>query len=172
MNPLHYASIDQVAEYIRTKQISPVEVTQQMLKRIEKQDHRLHSYLTLLPEQAIATAIKSEKEIMAGVYHGPLHGIPLAVKDLCFTKGVVTSGGLKVLADFKPEFDATVINKLNKAGSVLLGKLNLTEGAVGGYNRLFEIPINPWDEDLWTGSSSSGSGGGNRCRFMLWIHWF
>ena len=155
---IHYATIEAIGELIKTKQVSPVEITRLMLARIDQLDNRLHSYITVLYDQAMATASKSEHEIMSGTYRGPLHGIPIAVKDLCYTKGVRTTGGLKVLAEFEPEFNATVIEKLDQAGSVLLGKLNLTEGAVGGYNRHFKIPINPWNEELWTGSSSSGSG--------------
>ena len=89
---------------------------------------------------------------------GPLHGVPVAVKDLCFTRGVRTMGGSKVYADHVPGFDATVVARLQSAGAILLGKLNLTEGAMGGYNPDFQIPLNPWNPDRWTGSSSSGSG--------------
>ena len=103
-------------------------------------------------------ARRSEEEIIAGNYRGPLHGIPLAVKDLCFTKGIRTMGGSKALADHVPDFDSTVVARLNSAGGVLLGKLNLTEGAMGGYNPDFEIPLNPWNPHHWAGSSSSGSG--------------
>ncbi len=77
---------------------------------------------------------------------------------LCYTKGVVTAGGMKVLSDFVPEFDATVVSKLKTARAILLGKLNLAEGAIVGYHRDFDIPVNPWGEELWAGVSSSGSG--------------
>ncbi len=106
----------------------------------------------------MVAARRAEKEIQAGEYRGPLHGVPIAVKDLCYTKGVRTMGGLKILAGFVPDYDATVVAKLNKAGAVMLGKLNMTEGAIAGYHRDFDIPVNPWGEDLWTGVSSSGSG--------------
>jgi len=106
----------------------------------------------------MAAARAAEREIQAGRYRGPLHGVPVAVKDLCYTKAAPTRGGLAVLRDFTPEFDATVVSKLEAAGAVLLGKLNLTEGAMVGYHRDFEIPVNPWGERLWSGVSSSGSG--------------
>jgi amidase len=147
-----------MAELIRTGQISPVELTNIMLNRINLLDSGLHSYCYLMEEQARKSAHQAEQEIRQGHYRGPLHGIPLAVKDLCYTRDIPTRGGLKVLNNFIPEFDATVVAKLKSAGAILLGKLTLTEGAVGGYHRNFPIPRNPWGKNLWTGSSSSGSG--------------
>ena len=157
-NPLYYFPASKVGELIRSKQMSPVELTGIMLDRIDKLDGKLHSYVTMMADNALVTAQKVEREISQGNYRGPLHGVPVAVKDLCFTKGVKTMGGLKVLSDFIPDYDATVVTKLRQAGAVLLGKLNLTEGAVGGYHQNFKIPVNPWGKDLWPGSSSSGSG--------------
>ncbi len=156
--PLHFKSITEIAEEIASKQLSPVDVTSAMLQRIEQRDSRLKSYATVMTEQAMAAAQAAEREINAGTYRGPLHGVPIAVKDLCFTKNVRTMGAAKVLADHIPTFDGTVIAKLEAAGAILLGKLNLTEGAMGGYNPEFDIPKNPWNPDRWTGSSSSGSG--------------
>lgn len=157
-SPLHYASLMDVAKLIKAKELSPVELTQLMLERVATVDGRLKSYATVMTEQALAAARIAEREIQSGKYRGPLHGIPIAVKDLCYTKGVRTMGGLAVLADFVPDYDATVVTKLNEAGAILLGKLNLTEGATLGYHPDFALPINPWREDLWAGASSSGSG--------------
>ena len=156
--PLHFRTITEIAEGIAAKQLSPVEVTAAMLARIDALDGQLKSYATVTADAARAAAQQAEREINAGMYRGPLHGVPIAVKDLCFTKGVRTMGGVKVLADHVPDFDSTVIAKLADAGAVLLGKLNLTEGAMGGYNPEFDIPKHPWNPDRWTGSSSSGSG--------------
>ena len=156
--PLHFMTITEVAKRIASKQLSPVDVTTAMLERIEQLDNRLNSYATVTPEQAMAAAQAVEQEINAGTYRGPLHGVPVAVKDLFFTKGIRTMGGMEVLADHVPTFDSTVVTKLASAGAVLLGKLNLTEGAMGGYNPNFDIPQNPWNPDRWAGSSSSGSG--------------
>ena len=156
--PLHFKTITEIAELIASKQLSPVDVTTAMLARIAQLDGQLMSYATVMTAHAMAAARKAEREINAGTYRGPLHGVPIAVKDLCFTKGVRTMGAAKVLADHVPTFDATVIARLESAGAVLLGKLNLTEGAMGGYNPEFNIPKNPWDPHRWTGSSSSGSG--------------
>lgn len=158
LGALHYLSLAEVARLIETKKISPVELTQLMLARIRSLDGRLHSYATVMADSAMAAARVAEREIQSGNFRGPLHGVPIAVKDLCYTKGVRTMGGLKVLRDFVPDFDATVVAKLQAAGAVLLGKLSLTEGAMVGYHRDFEIPVNPWGDEYWAGVSSSGSG--------------
>lgn len=156
--PLHYASLLEVAALIESGELSPVTLTELMLARIEDLDGRLHSYATVMADSALAAAAVAEKEIEQGKYRGPLHGVPIAVKDLCYTKGVRTMGGHVFMSDFLPDFNGTAVARLEEAGAVLLGKLNLTEGAMGGYHRDFPIPINPWREDLWSGASSSGSG--------------
>ena len=129
-----------------------------MLDRIADVDATLKSYATVMAEQALPAAQAAEREIRAGRYRGPLHGVPVAVKDLCCTKGVRTMGGTPVLEGFVPDFDATVVSRLRDAGAVLLGKLNLTEGAMAGYHPERDIPLNPWDRGRWPGMSSSGSG--------------
>lgn len=157
-DPIHYASLSHVAKLIKTGEVRPVELTELMLSRITEVDKSLLSYATVTADRAMLAAKKAEAEIAAGNHKGLLHGIPIAVKDLFFTKDVKTMGGLKVRKDFVPSFDATVVEKLETAGAVLLGKLNLTEGALSGYNQDFDIPVNPWGENLWAGVSSSGSG--------------
>jgi len=157
-SPLHYKTITELGQMIQSKDISPVEVTKAILARIEELDSKYMSYATLMAEQALASAQQAEDEIANGHYRGPLHGMPIAVKDLCFTKGVRTMGGSKVYLAHVPSFDSTVVERLESAGAVLLGKLNLTEGAMGGYNPALQIPKNPWNVDRWAGSSSSGSG--------------
>jgi amidase len=129
-----------------------------MLERIAKVDSALKSFATVMREQALADAAASLREMEAGRYRGPLHGVPIGIKDLCYTKGVRTMGGTAVLRDFIPTFDSTVVSKLRAAGAVVLGKLNLSEGAAAGYNPSFDVPINPWRADRWPGLSSSGSG--------------
>ena len=155
---LHYQTILNLSARIKSGDLSPVTLTEAMLARIETLDGRLKSYATVMAEQALAEAKAAAAEIAAGNYRGPLHGIPIAVKDLCYTKGTRTMGGLAVLADHVPDFDATVVTRLRDAGAVLLGKLNLTEGAMAGYNPAFDVPENPWREGHWSGASSSGSG--------------
>ena len=156
--PLHYQTMAEVGARLQSRELSPVELTTAILQRIESLDGDLKSYATVMADSAMASARAAEQEIAAGNYRGGLHGIPIAVKDLCFTTGVATMGGAKVLRDFVPDFDCTVVQKLNAAGAVILGKLNLTEGAMAGYNPEFDIPVNPWGADRWSGASSSGSG--------------
>ena len=156
--PLHFKTITELSKLIQSKQVSPGEVTRAILDRIGELDSRYKTYATLTADHAMDAARRAEQEIAAGRYLGPLHGVPIAVKDLCFTAGVRTMGGCKVLADHVPSFDSTVVVKLESAGAVILGKLNLTEGAMGGYNPDFDIPLNPWNPERWAGASSSGSG--------------
>jgi amidase len=156
--PLHYLGLRQVARQIQTKELTPTDVTKAMLDRIAAIDSKLNSYVTVMREQALEAAQRADNEIRSGQYRGPLHGIPIAVKDLCFTKGVRTMAATKVYANFVPDYDATVISKLSNAGAILLGKLTLSEAAMAGYNPDFKIPVNPWRDSVWTGSSSSGSG--------------
>jgi amidase len=156
--PLHYSTITEIGPLLKAKKLSPVELARDQFRRIKALEPRLQAYATLMEDSAMAAARKAEKEIAAGKYRGALHGVPVAVKDLCYTKGVRTMGGLAVLRDFVPDFDGTAVARLRAAGAVILGKLNLTEGAMGGYNPLFKIPYNPWDAKLSPGGSSSGSG--------------
>ncbi|MBT4490502.1 MAG: amidase, partial [Rhodospirillaceae bacterium] len=155
---LHYKTILELATEIKSGALSPVALTEAMLARIEAIDGRLKSYATVMAEAAMAEARAAEAEINQGRYRGHLHGIPIAVKDLCFTTGVRTMGGLAVLANHVPDYDATVVARFRDAGAVMLGKLNLTEGAMAGYNPAFDVPENPWKESHWAGASSSGSG--------------
>ena len=157
-SPLHFQTITQVASLIESKQLSPVDLTESMLARISAVDGLYKSYATVMADRAMASARAAETAITSGSYLGPLQGVPIAVKDLCYTKGVPTMGGAKVLRDHLPDFDATVVEKLEQAGAVILGKLNLTEGAMAGYNPEFQIPLNPWNTERWSGASSSGSG--------------
>ena len=155
---LYYMSLRDAARRIQSRALSPVDLTRVMLDRITSVDPRLKSYATLMADQALAEARAALQEIEAGRYRGPLHGVPIGIKDLCYTNGVRTMGGTAVLKDFVPTFDATVVSKLRSAGAVILGKLNLSEGAAAGYNPAFDVPINPWRADRWPGMSSSGSG--------------
>jgi amidase len=155
---LHYIGLQEAARRIASRELSPVRLTQHMLDRIAQVDPVLKSYATVMGEQALADARAAEKEIQSGSYRGGLHGVPIAVKDLCYTKGVRTMGGTAVLRDFVPTFDATVVSRLRAAGAVVLGKLNLSEGATAGYSPAFGVPLNPWNHDRWPGMSSSGSG--------------
>jgi amidase len=157
-NPLHYSSLVHVGKLIAARQLQSSDLTRQLLDRIAAVDGRLQSYVTVMTDRALASARRADSEIGAGRYRGPLHGVPIAVKDLCYTRGVRTMAGTKVFADFVPDFDATVVARLEAAGAVILGKLVLCEGAYGPYFPGFQVPVNPWDAERWSGVSSSGSG--------------
>lgn len=155
---LCFATIEDLAPLVAAGDLSPVELTRAQLDRISAIDGAWRSYATVMADSALEAADRAGREIASGRYLGPLHGIPVAVKDLCYTRGTRTMGGTKVLEDLVPGYDSTVVARFNAAGAILLGKLNLTEGAMGGYNRARQIPLNPWAPDRWTGASSSGSG--------------
>ena len=158
MSKLHYAGICEVAGRIKSGKLSPVDLTRHMLDRIDTIDGALKSFARVTRDRALKEAEKAEREIAAGDYRGPLHGIPIAIKDLIDAKGTPTLGGLAVLKGNFAVDDAPVLKKLSEAGAILIGKLNMTEGAMAGYHRDFEIPVNPWNADYWAGASSSGSG--------------
>src|SRR5262249_9597943 len=119
----------EVGRRIQSGRLSSVEVTQTMLARISKLDPRLCSYATLTAELALAEAKQADAEIARGTIRGPMHGVPIAVKDLCHTKGIPTSAGMALHKSYQPDRDATVVTRLREAGAVLLGKLQLTGGA-------------------------------------------
>ena len=156
--PLHFKSITELSGLIQSKRVSPVEVTREIIDRIGDLDSRYRSYATLMADHAMDAAGRAEREIADGRYRGPLHGVPIAVKDLCFTTGVPDHGRVQGAGRPRPNFDSTVVVRFESAGAILLGKLNLTEGAMGGYNPDFDIPLNPWNVERWAGASSSGSG--------------
>jgi amidase len=151
-------SIAMLSEGIRRGEISPVAITQTMLDRIALIDPAYHSYITVMGPQALARAQLAEAEIGRGQCRGPLHGVPLAVKDLCFTDDAPTSAGMSIHRDWVPSHNATVVDRLYQAGAVILGKLTLTEGAYTNNNPAFPYPVNPWSPMHWAGTSSSGSG--------------
>jgi len=158
-----YLSMRELGSRIRAKQISPVELAESYLARSERLGPRLNAYATLTRDLALGQARAAEKEIAAGHYRGPLHGIPCAAKDLLAVKGYPTTWGAKPYANQKFDFNATVIDRLNAAGAVLMGKAAMIELA-GGMNYRFASASltgparNPWNEGCWTCGSSSGSG--------------
>ncbi len=158
MSQLHFESLADVARQIEAKQLSPVEVTQHMLERAASANPNCHAYAVLAEESALAQAQTAEKEIAAGNYKGPLHGVPVAVKDLFEMEGTVTACGSVIRKGSVSDRDATVVAKLKDAGAVILGKLNMTEFALSGYHPDMPVPVNPWAADRWSGVSSSGSG--------------
>jgi aspartyl-tRNA(Asn)/glutamyl-tRNA(Gln) amidotransferase subunit A len=157
---LEYLTIAGLAAEIRLRNVSPVEVTRLFLERIERVNPILNAYVTVTADSALAAAERAETEISQGCYRGPLHGIPFSIKDNIATRGIRTTAGSKILADWKPEFDATVVTKLKEAGAIILGKTNLHEWALGGttINPFYGTTRNPWDLARIAGGSSGGSG--------------
>jgi aspartyl-tRNA(Asn)/glutamyl-tRNA(Gln) amidotransferase subunit A len=160
---IHYLSLTELARRIEAKKLSPVELTQAYLARSEKFGPRLNAYARLTPELALAQAQAAEKEIRRGHYRGPLHGIPYAAKDLLATKGIATTWGAKPFANQVFDYDATVIEHLNRAGAVMIGKASMIELAGGMSYRFASASLqgeakNPWNMQCWTCGSSSGSG--------------
>lgn len=157
-----YLTAGELAERVRTRRLSPVELTDAYLARIEAVDPKLHAFVSVTADEARREAAAAAKEIAAGAYRGPLHGIPYAAKDLLATRAVRTTWGAAPFRDQQFDYDATVIAKLRDAGAILLGKLAMIELAGGlGYTTpgasLTGAARNPWDTSRWTCGSSSGS---------------
>jgi aspartyl-tRNA(Asn)/glutamyl-tRNA(Gln) amidotransferase subunit A len=156
---LCFATIRQIGERFRRRELSPVELTTELLGRIERVDKSLHSYLTVTADRALADARAAEAALKRGDTN-PLLGIPVAYKDLYATKGILTTAGSAVLADWVPDFDSTCVARLQRAGAVMLGKLITHEFAFGiqfpGHR--YPAACNPWNVDHIPGGSSSGSG--------------
>jgi aspartyl-tRNA(Asn)/glutamyl-tRNA(Gln) amidotransferase subunit A len=158
-----FLSVRELGQRIRTKQISPVELTESYLARSSKLDPQVHAYVTITHDLALSQARQAETEISAGNYRGSLHGIPYAAKDLLAVKGYKTTWGARPFRDQTFDFNATVIEKLNAAGAILIGKAAMIELAGGmGYRyasaSLTGAAKNPWNTSYWTGGSSSGPG--------------
>ncbi|MDA1257670.1 MAG: amidase [Chloroflexi bacterium] len=158
-NDLTYASIDELSPLLRSGEISPVELTQASLERIEQLEPRLNAFLAVFTESALAQARVAEQEIREGHYRGPMHGITVALKDLIDVEGTVTTGGSIVLKDNMAKSDATVTRLLKEAGAIIIGKAALVEFAMGatGVNPHYGPSHNPWNLDRICCGSSMGS---------------
>lgn len=155
---LHYLELLEVGRLIQSRELSSVEVTKAQFARIDKVDGALKSYVRVMTDSALAEAARADAEIASGQLRGPLHGVPVGVKDLCWTAGVPTAAGMTLYQDFVPAEDGTVVRKLREAGAVILGKLQLTESAYADHHPSVSPPVNPWNAAHWPGVSSSGSG--------------
>ena len=155
-----YMGAGDLSKLVQSKEISPVEIIEAHLTRIDATEPVLNSFITLLADQARKSARQAEKDIQAGRYKGPLHGIPVALKDLYNTGGVRTTSGSRIFDTFIPTEDCTVAAKFHQAGAILLGKLNMHQFAYGptGENPDYGHMHNPWNPDMVTGGSSGGSG--------------
>jgi aspartyl-tRNA(Asn)/glutamyl-tRNA(Gln) amidotransferase subunit A len=152
-------TLEDAAALVREGRVSPADLTEACLARIEAVEPRLNAFVTVTTDLARVQAREATAEIKSGRYRGPLHGIPVAVKDLFATQGIRTTAGSRILADWIPDEDATVVRKLREAGAVLLGKLGMHEFAYGvsSVNPHFGDVHNPWDATKIPGGSSGGS---------------
>jgi len=155
---LHYLELTELTRRIHAGELTSAEATEASLARIAALDGVLHSFALVLPEHALEQARTADEQIRGGRIKGPLHGAPIAVKDLCWMQGVPTAAGTTVHRDYRPDGNATVVDRLAAAGAVILGKLQLTEGAYADHHPLVTPPVNPWNAAHWPGASSSGSG--------------
>ena len=138
---IHYDDLLSVSGRIRRGDLGRSQLTAALLERIARYDGRLHSALLVLADQAMEQARQADAEIAAGRWRGPLHGVPIGVKDLLWTKGLPTTGGMELLRDFRPEEDATVVARLKDAGAVIIAKLHMTEGATFNHHPVFELSL-------------------------------
>ncbi|MET4389902.1 amidase [Bradyrhizobium sp. F1.4.3] len=157
-DPIHYKSIVEISGLFQRGELRPSEVTEVMLSRIARLDGQFHGYALVLAERAMEQAKRCDAEVAKGIRRGPLHGVPIGLKDLCYTKFAPTAGGTTIHAKFVPSFNATIVDRLELAGAVTLGKLKMTEGAYTSHHPDDQAPLNPWNVNYWVGSSSSGSG--------------
>lgn len=157
----------ELAPLLRAKKISPVELVRASLAQIERLNPRVQAFLTVTGERALAAARQAEEEIRRGRYRGPLHGIPYAPKDILATKGIRTTNGSRATAEWVPEYESTVTERLEAAGAILVGKLNLLEFAMGSGQRGLVAPArNPWSLAHSPSGSSSGSGAALAARMV------
>ena len=159
---LHWLTIADAARLIERRRISPLELTDALIARIETLDLQINAFLLPTPEKAREQARAAGREIMAGNYRGPLHGVPFALKDIYCTAGIRTTSHSRICADYVPTEDATTVTRLYQAGAVLLGKLATHEFAHGGpsFDLAWPPARNPWNREHFTGGSSSGAGAG------------
>jgi aspartyl-tRNA(Asn)/glutamyl-tRNA(Gln) amidotransferase subunit A len=156
---LAFLSIQEAARLLRRKEISPLDLVEAALARIDRLNPTLNAFITVVPELALRAARIAQREIARGKWKGPLHGIPISLKDNIWTRGIRTTAGSKILADFVPSDDADVAKRLSRAGAILLGKTNMHEFAYGitNENPHFGPARNPWNRERITGGSSGGS---------------
>ncbi|MDQ6438074.1 amidase [Mesorhizobium sp. LHD-90] len=155
---LHFRDLTDVAAMLRDGDVTSRELTEACLARITAVGERYNAFITMLADEALAAAKAADKARGEGRLLGPLHGVPIALKDMLDLKGVPTTAGMPMRRDHVASEDATVVRKLKDAGAVILGKLNLAEGVFGEYLEPYGAPVNPWNGERWPGASSGGNG--------------
>ena len=158
MTELHWLSLAEVCRRIKSGELTSTAVTQHTLNRIRATEDRYRAFVTVMADDALASAARLDRARANGEPLGALHGVPIALKDLLWTRGVKTTCGTRVLANWVPDEDATVVTRLKDAGAVIVGKVKLTEGAFSDHHPDVDPPRNVWDSSVWPGVSSSGSG--------------
>src|SRR5215472_14201858 len=160
-------SAAELAPLLKSRKVSPVELVRACLDRIDAVNPKVNAFITITADQALKQARRAEREIATGRYRGPLHGVPYAPKDLFATKGILTTNGSKTTSNWTPDYESTVTARLNQAGAILIGKLNLVEFAMGsGRHGLAGPARNPWDLSYSPSGSSSGSGAALAARMV------
>ena len=156
---LAYTPATDLIARIRSKALSPVEVTRAVLERIEQANARINAFVTVTGDTALAAARAAEAAVMKGERLGPLHGIPVSIKDLTPTRGIRTTWGSKVFEHHVPDEDALYVARLKDAGAIVVGKTNTPEFGAGGntFNAVFGATRNPWNPALTCGGSSGGA---------------
>jgi amidase len=155
---LAYLGLTEAAVLVAQRKVSPVELTRNILDRISALQPTLRAFAAVQSDRALGNAKDREAEAQRGALRGPLHGVPVAVKDLCDMRGEPTAAGIPMFRDRVADDDSTVVRRLEHWGAIIIGKTELSEGALALHHPDIALPVNPWREDLWTGSSSSGSG--------------
>ena len=158
MTDLHWLTLSEVCRRIKSGELTSTAVTEHTLNRIKATDDRYRAFVTVTADAAMASAERLDAARAKGEPLGPLHGVPIALKDLLWTRGVKTTCGTKVLANWVPDEDSTTVTRLKEAGAVIVGKVKLTEGAFSDHHPEVDPPRNVWDPAVWPGVSSSGSG--------------
>ena len=158
MSELHELSLTEVCQHMTTGALDAEQVTSHLLARIDLLDHRYRAYASVRRDAALQRARELDLLRRSGATQGPLHGVPIAAKDLLFMAGETTASGTRVMAGYRPTETATVIERLVQAGAVIIGKTQLTEGAFAAHHPSIDPPKNPWNSSRWPGVSSSGSG--------------
>lgn len=155
---LPFASLLDISKAIHSRTLSVTEITAHLLDRIDRYEPTYHAFATVCRDTALDAAAEADRELARGYYRGPLHGVPVAAKDLLWTSDCPTASGTRIFAGWRPAEDATAIAKLRRAGAVLIGKAQLTEAASIAHHPDYAVPVNPWGADRCAGFSSSGSG--------------
>jgi len=151
---LHYLSLLDVSERIRRRDLSSVEIVSALLARIAAFEPRLNGFLRVMGDTALADAMRADAELGRGQWRGPMHGVPIGIKDLIDVAGVPTTSGTEIMKDRVPAADATIVGRLKRAGAIVIGKTHMTEAATLDHHPMYQRPGNPWKSGFWTGRLS------------------